>query len=74
MLQSSETIHPLFLSAIPGIEPGPFNPGIPGGEPGGEPDFDPDPDPDPDPVEPGVGNPGTDPGYPEPSSPSPVFN
>lgn len=73
MISVSAT-RPLFLDTIPGIDPGPFEPGAPGSEP----DFDPNPapDPDPDPLGPGVGNPGPDPGFPAPSpgGPSPVFN
>ena len=58
---------PLFLDTIPGIDPGPYDPGAPGSEP----DFDPDTpsDPDPDPLGPSVGNPGIDPGFPAPSIP-----
>lgn len=55
------------LSTIPGIDPGPLDP-TPGTN---EPDFDPAPapDPDPDPLDPAVGVPGVDPGFPAPSIP-----
>ncbi len=64
---------PFRLDTIPGIDPGPLDPG---GFPGDEPDFNPDPapDPDPDPLGPSVGIPGIDPGYPIPGIPgSPAF-
>ncbi|RRA48953.1 hypothetical protein [Acidipila sp. EB88] len=65
---------PLFLDTIPGIDPGPLDPGtFPGDEPGADPY--PDPDPDPAPESPGI-SPGVDPGYPVPSipgGPSPIF-
>ncbi len=71
-MTSTTATRPLFLDTIPGIDPGPFEPGAPGTEP----DFDPNPapDPDPDPLGPGTGSP--DPGFPAPSpgGPSPVFN
>ena len=55
------------MDTIPGIDPGPLDPTVPGGEP----DFDPNPapDPDPDPLGPAVGVPGIDPGFPIPSVP-----
>ncbi len=58
---------PLSLTTIPGIDPGPLDPSVPGGEP----PFDPNPlpDPDPDPLDPAVGVPGVDPGFPAPSIP-----
>ena len=64
--------EPLRLDTIPGIDPGPYDPGSPGEEP----DFDPEPAPDPDPLDPSPGFPGIDPGFPAPSpgGPSPVFN
>lgn len=50
------------LDTIPGIDPGPLDPGMPGPEP----DFDPTtpPDPDPEPLPDAI--PGTDPGFPNP--------
>ena len=58
------------LDTIPGIDPGPLDPGVPGNEP----PFDPYPSPDPDPLGPATGIPGIDPGYPVPSIPgSPAF-
>ena len=65
---------PIFLTTVPGIDPGPLDPGP---LPGGEPDFDPEPEPDSDPVGPGIGSPGIDPGYPIPTTPGgplPAFN
>lgn len=58
---------PLALDTIPGIDPGPYDPGGPGSEP----DFDPNPapDPDPDPLDPQPVGPGIDPGFPAPSLP-----
>ncbi len=71
MMFASSSVLPLFLDTIPGIDPGPYDPGsLPGDDPGS------DPLPDPDPVEPGIGSPGIDPGYPDPGfpgNPSPVF-
>jgi pre-mRNA-processing factor 40 len=52
----------LRLSTIPGIDPGPFDPGAPGIEP----DFEPGPAPDPDPSGYPGDFPGADPGYPNP--------
>ncbi len=65
---------PYRLDTIPGIDPGPLDPGVPGSEP----DFDPypSPDPDPDPLGPSTGLPGIDPGFPAtsiPGSPMPAF-
>ncbi len=68
--------RPVFLTTIPGIDPGPLDPTVPGGEPDFDPDPYPDPDPNPGPLDPGTGLPGIDPGFPAPSpgGPSPVFN
>ena len=63
-LHSPSSAYPLSLDTIPGIDPGPYDPG---GQP--EPDFDPSPAPDPDPLGPATGTPGIDPGYPVPSIP-----
>ncbi len=70
MLLLSVSPIPLFLDTIPGIDPGPLDPGT---FPGDEPGFDPDPmpDPDPDPLGPSTGVPGLDPGFPSPDYPSP---
>ena len=70
---------PLFLDTIPGIDPGPYDPGsLPGDDPSEapEPDFDPEPEPDPDPLGPTTDAPGIDPGFPAPSipgGPSPIL-
>ncbi len=72
------SVHPIPLfsrftmDTIPGIDPGPLDPTVPGGEP----DFNPEPASDPDPTMPGTGFPGLDPGFPVPSvpgGPAPVF-
>lgn len=73
MFALSRSPIPLFLGSIPGIDPGPFDPGPLPGEP--DPDVPPL-DPDGDPLDPAVGVPGIDPGYPAPGIPgvpSPVF-
>ncbi len=60
-------------TTIPGIDPGPLDPTVPGGEPPFDPN--PTPDPDPDPLGPSTGFPGLDPGFPAPSpgGPAPAF-
>ncbi len=60
-------------TTIPGIDPGPLDPTVPGSEPPFEPN--PAPDPDPDPLGPSIGIPGVDPGFPvsNPGSPAPAF-
>jgi hypothetical protein len=65
----SDLSLPFSLSTIPGIDPGPLDPGMPGPDP----DFEPGPAPEPDPTgEPGS-LPGLDPGFPEPSNPGTIL-